>query len=422
MKAIASMFLDTRRANFEGKYPLKLRIGYNRDRRYYGTDYHFGEKEWTEQINGIKPRIEIKLIKEKIDSVLKKAETIIDEMEYFSFEEFERKFFRKNTSNDLPSYFDNYINKLKKEGRIGTASSYECAKKSLLSFRDVILFRDITPEFLRKYESWMLRDREKKSSVATLGIYLRSLRAIVNEALKNDLISKQQYPFGKDKYQIPVGQNIKKAITIQEVEKIMKYQSMPNTFEDKSKDFWLLSYLCNGVNMKDICRWKVKNLQKDKIVFYRAKTERTSRKPKPIVVMLTAEVRRIIKKWSTNSQDPKSYLFPILPKDCSPELEKKIESQFIQTTNKNMKRIAAELKLSNKNLTTYVARHSYSTILKRSGVPISYISESLGHSDLRTTESYLDSFEDHQKRNYANKLIPKPKKVKKPKNPNDVKV
>lgn len=56
------------------------------------------------------------------------------------------------------------------------------------------------------------------------------------------------------------------------------------------------------------------------------------------------------------------------------------------------------------NITTYTARHSFSTVLKRSGVSTEFISESLGHSDLKTTENYLDSFEDDIKHEYANFL------------------
>ena len=48
------------------------------------------------------------------------------------------------------------------------------------------------------------------------------------------------------------------------------------------------------------------------------------------------------------------------------------------------------------NLTTYVARHSFATILKRSGVDIGLISELMGHADITTTKIYLDSFDEEQ--------------------------
>ena len=89
------------------------------------------------------------------------------------------------------------------------------------------------------------------------------------------------------------------------------------------------------------------------------------------------------------------------------EYEKaKVKHQFIKTINKYMKRIGIEIGYD-KPLTTYSARHSYATILKRSGAPLSFISEALGHKSLLTTESYLDSFEDETRRKYAEMLVPK---------------
>ena len=71
-----------------------------------------------------------------------------------------------------------------------------------------------------------------------------------------------------------------------------------------------------------------------------------------------------------------------------------------------MKRIGADIGYD-KPLTTYAARHSFATILKRSGAPLGFISESLGHKSLQTTEAYLDSFEDETRRKYAEMLVPK---------------
>lgn len=84
----------------------------------------------------------------------------------------------------------------------------------------------------------------------------------------------------------------------------------------------------------------------------------------------------------------------------------KTKHQFIKTINKYMKLIGSEIGYD-KPLTTYAARHSYATILKRSGAPLGFISESLGHKSLQTTESYLDSFEDETRRKYAEMLVPK---------------
>ena len=304
--------------------------------------------------------------------------------------------------NDVAAAFDEYIAKLMEEGRVGTASSYRCAKSSLMKFQPGVKFVDINHDLLNRYERWMLK---KGNSATSVGIYLRSLRTLVNTAVREGAIDIKQYPFGKGRYQIPKGQNVKKALTIAEVQQIIQYKTVPGSTEDKARDFWLLSYFCNGANMKDICRWRYRNIQGDKLVFYRAKTEYTSRNPKPIVVVLTPQVNEIIRKWGNRKQTSDNYIFPILKPGIEPLEEKKTIDRFIHLVNDYMAKIADELGL-NTNLTTYVARHTFSTILKRGGVPIAFISESLGHTDLRTTENYLGSFEDEQKREYAKLLLP----------------
>jgi len=57
-------------------------------------------------------------------------------------------------------------------------------------------------------------------------------------------------------------------------------------------------------------------------------------------------------------------------------------------------------------VTTYTARHSFATVLKRSGASYEFISESLGHRDMKTTNAYLANFEETEKRKYAGMLLP----------------
>ncbi|MEI6764608.1 MAG: site-specific integrase [Bacteroidota bacterium] len=401
MITTTAIILDTRRATKDNKYPLKLRVTFQRRRKYYGTQYKLTLDEW-DKVNGKKPHNDYKEIRNQTNKIVEEADAVIKKMESFSFDLFEKQYFKKASVRDISTAFQNYIDKLNEQSRISTAISYRCAKNSLAKFKNEFLFQEITPDLLRKYESWML---SKGKSTTSVGFYLRSLRTIVNEAMKEGVIKAEQYPFGKGKYQIPTGQNIKKALTIKEVQQIISFETVPGTAEDKARDLWILSYMCNGVNMKDICRWKYKNLKGDKITFYRAKTERTSRNPKPIVIILTDKAKKIICKWSNKRKSDETYIFPFLNDINDPIREKKAVEQVVKTTNKYMVRMAKDLGIET-NLTTYVARHTFSTILKRGGVPIAFISESLGHSDLRTTENYLGSFEDEQKRAFARLLIP----------------
>ena len=111
---------------------------------------------------------------------------------------------------------------------------------------------------------------------------------------------------------------------------------------------------------------------------------------------LQLEAYRILSKFN---QLPNftGFLFPILDKrihKTAIQKQNRIHKILVRI-NKDLKRIAelAEIKM---NLSTYVSRHSFATILKNSGVNISLISEALGHSELSTTLIYLDSFENSQ--------------------------
>jgi integrase len=401
MKATSSIILDIRRSTKNDNYPVKLRITYQRERKYYGLNIHLTEEEW-KKVYGEKPREPYKAIRFKVDKILKEADSFIENMEVFSFSLFEKTFFNKGSLVKVKDRFNSYINELEKEGRVGTAISYGCARSSICKFDEELEFSDITEELLKKYEKWMIA---QENSMTTIGIYLRSLRTLVNQSLQEGIIKPQQYPFGKSKYQIPTGKNVKKAINIDAIQKIIAYETIPYTNEDKARDFWLLSYLCNGANIIDICKLRYRNIEGDKLIFYRSKTERTSRNLKPIVVILADKTREIIDKWGTKPLKAENYIFPILNNEMSPKRQKLVVQMFIKTINKYMKRIAKELGIGS-DLTTYVARHTYSTILKRNGVPLSYISDSLGHHTIQTTENYLDSFEDEQKKEFADYLLP----------------
>jgi integrase len=291
MKATASIHFDTRRAKDGNRYPLELRITHLRKRKYYNIGIDLTPKEW-EKMNTPKPRGPVKQAKDKANWEVKRADSIIEMLDVFSFPAFERQYFKTTTQTlDLKTAFLTYCEVLNEEKRIGTAESYNSALTSLLAFKKGLIITDITPDFLHRYEGWMQKNGR---SLTTVGIYLRSLRTIINVAIETSILKPEQYPFGKRKYQIPTGQNIKKALTLDNISKLYYYPAITGSPKDKTRDFWMFSYLANGMNFKDICRLKFANFQNDTLVFYRAKTERTKRsKPIPIVVIVTDNPRAL---------------------------------------------------------------------------------------------------------------------------------
>lgn len=244
------------------------------------------------------------------------------------------------------------------------------------------------------------RERTK----ATVGIKLRPLRAIFNEVIEDGQIKREKcYPFGKRKYQIPTSRNVKKAISIDKIGEIYHYQT-GNKDEQKARDLWMFCYFANGMNPKDLAYLKFKNIQGEYFVFIRAKTERTTRHdPRPITVYMTEDMINYIEKWGNKDKTPGNYIFPFLKPGLT-ALEQHYECRsLVKYINTHMKKVRKALGIE-RRVTTIVSRHSFSTQLKRSGASTEFIQESLGHTDKKTTENYLDSFENDVKKEFASKL------------------
>jgi integrase/recombinase XerD len=390
--AEASIYIDELRPKKDGKCSVKIKVSYNRTRKYYTTGIDLNTDEFEKVFNAKRKTDEQKEIEKKLLYFRGKAEDVIkNKLSVFTFDAFEQHYLdQRNTLNSVSFAFDKYINQLKLENRLGTASSYECAKNSIDLFKKNLTFAEITPTLLKKYENEMLQNDK---SVSTVGIYLRSLRAIYNQ----QNIDVSLYPFGesKDKYSIPTSRNIKKALTVEEIARIYSYEVKERSVKERAKDYWLFLYLCNGMNVKDFCLLKWKDIDDNMLHYKRSKTERSKKESRLISVALKPQTMEIIKKWGQPSILKDAYIFPHLENGMTAEKQRAIYQQLTKLINKNIKKICIDLGIE-KNVTTYFARHSFATVLKRSGANISMISELLGHSSVDVTESYLDGFEKEQ--------------------------
>ena len=371
----------------------------------------------------------------------------------FTFEAFREAFERHGKEEALSNTDENDVcaalvakgAAMRKEGRVGNALSYELTAKSFRRFIDsfsveeqreflgtpnsgkhikdrqvpVLRFHHVTSDFLKVYEQWMLvygkspKNREKSATAAsltTVGIYCRHLRSIFNDAIAANVIPNHYYPFGKAGYTIPAGTNIKKAISKEEIGKIMAFIPPPESMMQRSLDLWVFSYLSNGMNMTDICslRWKDLDLSAKSLVFVRQKTTRARKGNQQIIqVHLFDESLAIIERWGDKSNKSAGYVFPFLDDNMSPERKKRVVQQVTKTTNYNMKQIADKLGI-NRAVGTYVARHSFVTVLLQSGASLAYIREKVGHASTRTTEIYAGSLESAETHQLLTALLPKP--------------
>lgn len=417
-KPTISIVLDERRALASGAFPVKLRITFrvvlsgkksSWVRRYYGL----GEASPALFAAAIKvPRSsEQKDLAASISKARKKAEEILDAHQVMSPVLFDR-LFTGNSGSTVLSRFDAYIAELRKYGRVGTASSYNTAKRSFREFAGGdVSFQEITLDWLRRYDRWMKSHKMKKvvkgetvevvvsSSVSTVAIYLRCLRKIYNDAVADKLISADFYPFGRRQFVIQSAQAPKHALTEDQKNAVLSYQG-PNR---KAADFWIFSYFCNGMAFADICRLRNRDIQEDTIFMERVKTASTTRMLKKIEIPMREEVKEIIRKYSVKSLDPDAFVFGVLQAGLSPQQQKNRILDFIDKTNTGLRKVAMELGFTFK-FTTYTARHTFATISVQKGASKAFIQEAMGHSSMRTTENYLAGFDRETKRKMNAKL------------------
>jgi len=293
----------------------------------------------------------------------------------------------------VETMFMEVIEQMKNEKRIGNANFYKFAFNSLKTFNNGSLdipFTEIDVVWLKKYESWM---KSNGNATNTMGVRFRALRAIYNLAIQQRIVKKEYYPFDEFKVSKLRESTSKRAISKETIQKIMNFETSKITefhtpLIELSKDVFLFSYICCGINFIDIAHLKRSNIKCNRIVYNRHKTGKAINFPlQPYAIDL-------IKKYNNPNSE---YLFPILNEKVHiTELQQHYRIQkTIKKVNKWLKIIADKTGIEN-DLTTYVARHSFATVLKRSGVNIALISEALGHSDLATTQIYLDSFENEQ--------------------------
>lgn len=279
--------------------------------------------------------------------------------------------------------FLSYIQSLKDEHRLRYAGMFEVSYSSFVKFNKHldIPFSDIDIAWLKRYEQWM---KSNHYAINTIGTRLRHLRTVLNKAIE----SKQTtaYPFSSYKLSKVNQQTAKRAISKQDILKVINYKGKSN-MECLAVDLFTFSYFTAGINFIDMAMLEQDNIVNGQLVYYRKKTK------KQIIIPLQDKAVEIIRKYN-NEHSP--YLFPVLSPFHKTEVQVVNRlHKVLAKVNKHLKEIGDKLELS-LPLTTYVARHSYATVLKRAGVSTAIISESLGHSSEKITQIYLDSFDKKQ--------------------------
>jgi integrase len=421
-------------------YPVKLRVYAQNKTEMYPTTIGLNEKDF-EKLEAKNIGEGLRQVRDQLKELKEQAEESIKENRPFTFIDFERKFVQHHPllikkqsmkysaelpellrSEEMPAdavkrykilsqqfdeatignVFQCVIKKLILEGRIGSAENYYTSYRAFEKFKGNVLLEQVTVSYLMQFENYQ---NIRGISRTTIGIYTRSMRAVFNEAIFQDIATLRQYPFGRRKYRVPTGKGIKKALTHEELLKIYNYQCDPNNpTEQRAKDMWLFSYFGNGINFKDTLYLKFKDIHEGFIIFERAKTERANRdNPVLISVFITEDMYHIMDRWGNKNKAHNNLIFPVLDLNSSLYQQHEDRKLFIHMINEWMRKMQKELGIT-KKITTYVARHTFSTVMKNSGASPRFIQEALGHQSLTTTENYLASFDDATKKRLAANL------------------
>ncbi len=377
-----------------GEYPLVLRITKNRKRKYKYLSISCPEKLWDAENNRPKRSHPDK---RKLDSII--AKTIAGYKDQIYDLEREGKDFTADTlfqSVQKPKrkisvldFFEEIIKRLVASRMVGNAGVYKDCKGVLKKFiggKD-ITFSDIDYAFLIKFETHM---RKNGNTETAMSVRFRTLRALFNKAIQENVIVESAYPFKKFKIGKFDVSTRKRAITREDIKEIEGLEIAEKSTMFEARQYFLFSYYGLGINFIDIATLKWKNVLKDRIFYKRAKTG------KEINFKLLPESTEFINYWRPiTGGNSENYVFPILDRtkhETPTQIDNRVQ-KVLKRVNKDLKQIGKDIKLETP-LATGVARHTFATVLRRSGVSTAIISQAMQHKSEQITNIYLKSFEN----------------------------
>lgn len=380
--------LDTRRQKSDGSFNIIFRITHNRKVYTLNSGFQTTEIHWNDKRNEIdKSHPNASLLNIRISQQFFKIQQAILQLDGdFSMEKL--RFMiddnpKKQLNTTFKSFSDKLISQMIEINRTGNAIVYQTAVNRLLSFygRDDLGFQEIDYSLLDDFAHHLSMNGLKQNSISN---YFRSIRAIYNKAIKAKIIERSNYPFAE--ISIRSEKTTKRAISKDDITKLMRLKLETNSTAERSLKHFLLSFYLRGMSFTDLAYLKQSNIIDGRVVYKRRKTH------KDYSIKLFPEAQVLFEQLYV---DGSKYLLPILPNDALEDsiATKKIIRQFIKTTNKYLKRLS-EIAEIGSPVTTYTSRHSFGTIAKRLGYSNELIAESLGHEyGNKITNIYLDTFD-----------------------------
>ena len=387
---MTSIKVKFRPSTIEGKEgTIYYQVIKDRVVRQQKTDYHIYANEWNGNSSEvILPRYDksrelyLMGIMEKIQIDIRHFDKIISTLEHYSAtystDDVIAEFVADNPENYLFSFMEGVIANLKTLGKIRTSETYAatlCSFKRFREDRDVPL-DDLDSDMMMAYEAYLKNNGVSPNSSS---FYMRNLRAVYNRAVEKELTD-QRFPF-KHVY-TGVDKTVKRAVPLKVIKRIKEMDFSKNPTFDFARDMFLMSFYTRGMSFVDMAYLRKKDLQNGVLSYRRRKTGQQ------LFIKWEKCMQGIVDKYDTSQS---SYLLPII-KPFSEIDERKQYIYAAHNINRSLKIIGKELGLS-VSLTLYVARHAWASIAKSKNVPLSVISEGMGHDSEATTRIYLASLD-----------------------------
>lgn len=389
--------VDRRRKKNNGLFPVKIEVVYRRVQKYYPTGQDVSLDEWSGFWQSRRRPKKCASIENSFYIIRNAVEQLAEKGE-FSFRRLDARLGR--VGDTVNEAIERKMKTLMGQGKVNSFYRYRSTLHGIERFAGrKISFENVTASWLRRCEAFWTKEGK---NCTTVNIYMKTLKSVFNQALDDGLIREALYPFGKNGYDIPASSSRKMALTKSQIEEIRHWKGDAEI--EYWRDLWMFSYLCNGINFRDMLFLKYKDISDGEINFIRSKTAHSRKQAKIIHAPLTPLMKEIMAR-SGNGVDGEGekFIFRHAKGKEKPLEVSLLVRKVISSCNAAMKVLASDLGIP--AFSTYAARHSFATILKKSGTDISFISESLGHTSITMTENYLAGYDKEERRRFAQNLI-----------------
>lgn len=387
---MASIKVKFRPSSIEGKEgSIYYQVIHNRMVRHIKTDYRIFENEWNEKLSMVEiPKMlsgdrkaQIQQIIRKVLQDIQRLEAVVHDFDhrgFYSADTIVNRFYEISELQSFCRFMESVIDQLSRLSRKRTSETYSATLTSFMHFRrnrDIQL-DDMDADLMMEYEAWL---KMRGVALNTISFYMRILRATYNRAVEKGL-TLQKFPF-KHVY-TGMEKTLKRAILLKDIKRIKEIDLSEKPHWELARDMFLFSFYARGMSFIDMAYLKKSNLKNGILSYRRHKTGQQ------LHIKWESCMEAIVVKYAAGCSD--DCLLPILRLPS-----KNIRNQYKSTmcrVNKYLKEIALLCGITTP-LTMYVSRHSWASIAKSKNIPISVISEGMGHDSEETTRIYLASLD-----------------------------